>query len=193
MGKKVEAFVFKYRKFFALAAYVIPIGLKIILHGTTPMPLLIAGCIVMILGMTLRAFSGGYLLGKHIVIEVGADYLCTSGPFGYIRNPLYAGNVMVGIGVSIALNEWYGYVFIILTYVLMYSVIIPCEEKFLDEKFGDAFLEYKKHVRRFLPRLRAYQGNAKATCSLKKGLWSEKYFILLMTVAFVAFYFLFVR
>ncbi|MFC1569451.1 methyltransferase family protein [bacterium] len=193
MEKGFSAIVFKNRRFIAIAAYAIPIALKHILHGTTSMQFLITGFIVVVLGMTLRMVSAGYLLGQHIVTEVGADYLCASGPFAHIRNPLYVGNMTVGIGVGVALNEWYGYLIIVLAYICMYIAIIPLEEQFLEEKFGKAFDEYKKHVKRLIPNIKGYKCEKAVACDLKKGFNSEKYFILILLIAFLSIYFLFVR
>jgi protein-S-isoprenylcysteine O-methyltransferase Ste14 len=43
------------------------------------------------------------------------------------------------------------------SFLLLNLVYIPLvEEPQLEARFGDAYREYRKHVRRFLPRLRAW-------------------------------------
>jgi len=43
-------------------------------------------------------------------------------------------------------NEWYAYTLFMLSYGFVYSIVIPYEQGFLQEKFGDAYLEYKAHT-----------------------------------------------
>jgi len=193
MKNKVAAFVFKSRKFFAIAAYTIPIIIKSILHSAASMQMLIAGLIVVAAGIALRIYSAGYLLGRHIVTKVEAEHLCTFGPFAHVRNPLYIGNILIGLGASIALNEWYGYAIILLNYIFMYLFIIPLEESFLQDKFGNDYIEYKNNIRRFVPRLKGYRSDTKVIFSFKKGFLSEKYYITILLINFVSVYFLFVR
>ncbi len=193
MDNKIAAFVFKNRKFFTITAYAIPTGLKLCLHGTTSLLFIIVGLTVMLSGMALRTYSAGYLLGRHTVTKVEADFLCTSGPFAYIRNPLYLGNIIVGIGTCISLNEWFGYPIIILNYIFMYSIIIPFEERFLQEKYGNVFTEYKNHIRRFLPKLRGYRNDAKVRFNIKLGFLSEISYLVILLITFLCFYFLFVK
>jgi protein-S-isoprenylcysteine O-methyltransferase Ste14 len=193
MKNKIATFVFKNRKFFTITAYVIPTALKLYLHGTTTLLFLIIGLIIVVLGITLRIYSAGYMLGKHIVTTVGADHLCTDGPFAYVRNPLYVGNILVGIGTCISLNEWYGYAIIILHYIVMYIFIIPHEEKFLHNKFGNVYVEYKNNIRRFIPKLQGYRNNVKVIFNLKLGFLSEKYFTVVLLINILIIYFLFVK
>jgi hypothetical protein len=61
-----------------------------------------------------------------------------------------------GIGVMAnAASPWL--VFVALAYFsFQYGMIVSLEEEFLEKEFGEKYLEYKKHVPRFLPRLSAY-------------------------------------
>ena len=72
------------------------------------------------------------------------------GPFRVTRNPMYLQMVIVCVGVAIVLmNGW----LILLTpfcgWLLQQLAIIP-EESYLEQKFGDPYLEYKKRVPRWL-------------------------------------------
>jgi protein-S-isoprenylcysteine O-methyltransferase Ste14 len=193
IGDKIAAVVFKHRRFVTITIFVIPMLLKLYLRGTTSLLSLLAGIIIVAIGMAFRGYSAGHLWGKHTVTEIESDFLRTSGPFAYIRNPLYVGNFVVGIGLCVALNEWYAYVIFVTGYVFLYSIVIPYEESFLEQEFGEAYLEYKKHTNRFLPRFRSYKGGTKIAPNYKLGLASEKYYILILAIAFILFYFLFVE
>ena len=193
MDNRISAFVFRHRKFAPSATLLVLVILKICLHGTTSLLLLIAGSFIAASGMAFRIYSAGYLRGRHIVTEVESDYLCTSGPFAYIRNPLYIGNFAVGMGVCVALNEWYAYAIFVAEYACLYSIIIPYEERFLQEQFGDAYAEYRVRTRRFLPRLKGYKGGARVGPDFNSGAASEKYYLAILIIMFIVFYSLFVR
>lgn len=138
-------------------------------------------------------YAASYLWGRQAVTEVGADFLCTSGPFAYTRNPLYLGNLIIGIGTSIALNEWYAYVLFALSWVFVYSIVIPHEEKYLQERFGNVYKEYMAHTGRVKPTLRPYKSNAQITPDYRAGILGEIHAPLVLAVIFAAIYILFVK
>jgi len=193
MNNKVSALVFKYRRFVSVTVLTMAIVLKHYLQGTTSLRLIIIGLIISLIGIAFRMHTASYLWGKHIDTEVDTDFLCTSGPFAFTRNPLYLGNFIVSLGACISFNEWYGYVIFIIEFTLLYSIVIPFEERFMQEKFGDVYAEYKSHVRRFLPRWRGYKGSTRAAPNFKLGILSEKYHLIIVILTFIIFYLLFVR
>jgi protein-S-isoprenylcysteine O-methyltransferase Ste14 len=72
------------------------------------------------------------------------------GPFRKTRNPMYLQMVIVCFGVGIALVNWW---LLLLTPVcgwLLWRLAISPEEAYLEKKFGDTYLEYKKRVRRWI-------------------------------------------
>jgi protein-S-isoprenylcysteine O-methyltransferase Ste14 len=72
------------------------------------------------------------------------------GPFRLTRNPMYLQMVLVCVGVAVILMNWW---ILVLTPVGAWSLqrlaILP-EEAYLERKFGDAYLGYKRRVRRWL-------------------------------------------
>lgn len=74
----------------------------------------------------------------------------SKGPYRLIRNPMYAG-ILIFFGI--ALYEQFSYlrlfVYILLTITLLLK--IDAEEKFLTERFGDVYLNYKKKTTRLIP------------------------------------------
>ena len=157
------------------------------------MQLILAGMIIVGAGIVFRMYSASYLFGRHIETEIGAEFLCTSGPFAYIRNPLYLGNFIIGLGMAVSLNEWYGYALFFGQYTLVNSFLIPYEERYLFDKFGHVYTDYSTQVRRFLPRLRGYKGQTKVIPKYKLGVLSEKFHLLVLVLAFLIFRFLFVK
>ena len=72
------------------------------------------------------------------------------GPFRISRNPMYLQMVLVCIGFAIILgNVWILALTPLCAWLLKRLVILP-EEIYLEQKFGDDYLRYKRRVRRWL-------------------------------------------
>ena len=76
--------------------------------------------------------------------------LLTSGVFRISRNPMYLGYELILIGIAIMLRSLTPYVVIPVFVVLMNRVFIRVEEQMLEEKFGPAWSEYGRKVRRWI-------------------------------------------
>lgn len=185
-------FVFKNRRFIHIATAVIPIPFKVYFEGTSTLLLWTAGFLLMLAGITFRIYTAGYLQGKHTTTTIIADYMCTSGPFAYIRNPLYLGNFVIGLSLAVAFNEWYGYLVFAIHYIGVYSILVSYEEKFMANKFGAAYAEYRANTRRFIPRLRPFKSSSYVSPDFKVGFSSEKYYLLILLILFALLYLLFV-
>jgi protein-S-isoprenylcysteine O-methyltransferase Ste14 len=140
--------------------------------------LLIGGALVA-LGELIR-FWGVSIAGAETRTTgtVGGTFLITSGPFSYVRNPLYVGNMTMyaGIGVmSMALYPWL-LVIACVWFYLQYYLIVTREEEYLAVQFGEAYTEYRRHVNRFLPRLTPYVSASPAPkqFSFSEGIASER-------------------
>ena len=108
--------------FVALAVSMV---IKYYLSETTVFPLFLVGLLTMAVVQAFRMYAASYLWGRQAVSDVEADFLCTVGPFAYVRNPLYLGNFLIGLSLCIAINEWYAYALFILSYIFVYSIVIP--------------------------------------------------------------------
>ena len=76
--------------------------------------------------------------------------LIDSGIFAYSRNPIYVGVVLVVLGVGIAANSVWIVCGAAVTALTIHRVLIRPEEAYLESIFGDAYVQYKKKVRRWL-------------------------------------------
>lgn len=153
---------------------------------------LLVGLVIVVIVQTFRMYSASYLWGRQAVGKIEAEFLCTAGPYAYIRNPLYLGNFFIGIGLCIAINEWYAYAFFITSYAFVYSIVIPYEEKFLQEKFGATYAEYKTQTGRLLPRFKGYKSEEKVTPNYKAGILGEIHVPIILAIIFVSIYLLYV-
>lgn len=78
--------------------------------------------------------------------------LSTSGPYHWVRHPLYTIGSSLFISFGMMADTWFIAALGIVTFILM-AVRTPKEEANLIEKFGDEYREYMKHTGRFLPKL----------------------------------------
>jgi protein-S-isoprenylcysteine O-methyltransferase Ste14 len=72
-------------------------------------------------------------------------------PYRFMRNPQYLGDMLLFIGLSIIANSWL--LWIAHGLLILVSLFTPlAEEVWLEEQYGDAYLEYKQRTPRFLLR-----------------------------------------
>ncbi len=140
---------------------------------------LAVGFAILLLGECIR-FWGVSIAGSETRTtgRVGGTYLITNGPFAYVRNPLYLGNMLMysGIGImSMALFPWLLLAAIVWFYI-QYYLIVTNEEEYLRDRFGAEYAEYCRNVRRFAPRLVAYKPLVPSpkSVSAAEGLASER-------------------
>ncbi len=77
--------------------------------------------------------------------------LSTSGPYRWVRHPLYTVGSMLFISFGMMADNWFVAALGILAFIAM-AKRTPQEEANLIEKFGDEYREYMKHTGRFLPK-----------------------------------------
>jgi protein-S-isoprenylcysteine O-methyltransferase Ste14 len=82
-----------------------------------------------------------------------AKALNTTGWYSAVRHPLYLGNYLIGLGVTLVWFDWWAPVIYTLFFWLYYERIMLAEEKFLEEKFGDAFRQWSASTPAFIPRV----------------------------------------
>ena len=74
----------------------------------------------------------------------------TDGPFRYTRNPMYLSLLPLYVGGSLLFQLPWAWIMLLPVFLaLHFGVVIP-EEKYLEDKFGEAYLRYKQHVRRWI-------------------------------------------
>jgi protein-S-isoprenylcysteine O-methyltransferase Ste14 len=79
--------------------------------------------------------------------------LCTSGPFRFVRHPMYAGTIFIAdIGLVLILNSWILLLWPIILYPI-WSILVRKEERMMESVFGEAYKTYASHTGQFLPRL----------------------------------------
>ena len=73
----------------------------------------------------------------------------SSGPYRFTRNPQYLGDIVVFVGICVIANSLLLWITHLLTAV--WFLVAPlAEEPWLEEQYGEAYLDYRRRVRRFL-------------------------------------------
>jgi protein-S-isoprenylcysteine O-methyltransferase Ste14 len=78
--------------------------------------------------------------------------LSTSGPYHWVRHPLYTVGSMLFISFGMMADNWFIAALGVLAFIAM-AKRTPQEEANLIEKFGDEYREYMKHTGRFFPKV----------------------------------------
>jgi protein-S-isoprenylcysteine O-methyltransferase Ste14 len=76
--------------------------------------------------------------------------LVTDGPYRYSRNPMYLGFTLAYIGVSLLTGAVWSLLLLPVALMVTQRFVIEREERYLAHKFGDAYREYVRRVRRWL-------------------------------------------
>ena len=133
----------------------------------TPSDLLLASTGVPVLGIGLVLFAASL----HQFFSHGRGTLApwdpprrlvVRGPYRHVRNPMISGVIFVLCGTALILRSqphatWAA------AFVLINAIYIPLlEEPDLETRFGEDYARYKRHVRRFVPRLRPWHDDSPA-------------------------------
>jgi len=107
-----------------------------------------AGILITILGLLLRAWAC-----KHIRKD---KKLAVSGPYRYTRNPLYLGNLILGIGIAVGSFSLWATLVFGAYFLVFYTIAVLKERDRMESLFPEEYREYRKNVPLFFPRLRPY-------------------------------------
>lgn len=120
----------------------------LVLARPTPRTLLMGGGLAL-LGCGLRSWAAGHIRKR--------ETLAVTGPYAYLRHPLYAGSLLLGLGVTIAGARLSFYVLFAVFFVVVYVRTVQREDRALAERFGETFWRYRSRVRGLLPRVSPYR------------------------------------
>ena len=128
-------------------------------HPALKISLTIAAGLISFLGQYIRAVAIGtsnkHTSGRNTKEQV-ADALNTKGIYSTVRHPLYLGNYFMWIGIVLfTFNIWFFLVTSLLFWIY-YERIMFAEERFLERKFGQDYLNWSLQVPAFIPSHKNY-------------------------------------
>jgi protein-S-isoprenylcysteine O-methyltransferase Ste14 len=110
-------------------------------------------------GLWLRGYASGYVKKNQ--------ELTTTGPYAWVRNPLYLGSILIAAGFAVALLSWPVAVALTVMFIAIYVPVIASEERFLRATFP-GFDAYCRRVPRLIPRF----GPARSSENEERGHFS---------------------
>lgn len=112
------------------------------------------GSVLLMSGLVARFWAVRHIGRSARTRSEKARQLVTAGPYALMRNPLYFGNMLIGLGACVLSRLlWMIPIFLVL-FGLQYAFIIEWEQGLLREKFGRAYEDYAGRVPAFFPQLR---------------------------------------
>lgn len=113
------------------------------------------GVTMALLGQGFRLFVIGYAYIKRGGKDrrVYADNLVIKGFYAHTRNPMYAGNFLIAVGLGLVYGSPWVYFFVIPFFAFVYLSIVTAEETYLSKRFGQEYEDYRARVNRFIPNL----------------------------------------
>ncbi|MCA2005274.1 MAG: isoprenylcysteine carboxylmethyltransferase family protein [Ignavibacterium sp.] len=172
--KKLAELFFRYRSYTP-----IPFLILMIIFENATTTSLIAGFIIALIGESIRLWGVSWAGSEtRTTGKVGGTYLIISGPFAYVRNPLYVGNILIYLGLGIMSYALFPYLQIIalMFFVFQYYLIVKAEEEYLFSTFGEQYKKYYQSVPRFFPRFTPHRDDSveQPPFKINEGLKSER-------------------
>lgn len=150
-----------------LAAYWAPLAIAALLLGPGPWfghsllreqfvphttPVYAVGLILAAAGAILCIYSR-FLLGRNwsatVQLKQGHE-LIQAGPYRLIRHPIYTGFLLLFLGNAVMVGDWRGLLAVAIVFASFWRKL-RLEEKWLAERFGQAYQTYRSHTKALIP------------------------------------------
>lgn len=107
------------------------------------------GSVVVCVGVLIRAWASGHIRK--------AKTLAVSGPYGFTRNPLYLGSLILGLGFTAAAGVWWLAILFCILFLGIYLPVMRVEIGDMRRIFGEEFDEYERNVPLLIPRFTVWR------------------------------------
>ncbi|MCX6122621.1 MAG: isoprenylcysteine carboxylmethyltransferase family protein [Ignavibacteriales bacterium] len=178
-------------RLFSLRSYTpIPFLLAMVIFAQPTAVTMAIGFVVVAIGEYIRFWGVAYAGSlTRVTGSVGAPEVIMAGPFARVRNPLYVGNLLTYVGIGIMSNALVPWLVLVaaIWFSFQYYQIVMAEEEFLEKEFGTAYVEFKRNVPRFIPRVSAYVNpiQSKQLANWKEAIHSERRTFQALSLVFV--------
>ena len=106
--------------------------------------------VVLAVGIAAWGIRTMQAAGTNVNPALPATAIVASGPFRFSRNPLYLALTLLYLGLTLAFNTWWGIVVLVPVLIIMHRGVVLREERYLEQKFGETYRQYRSKVRRYL-------------------------------------------
>jgi len=161
--EKQGNFLFKYRGQFPIVLFILAIPFLYFTDPVNPIKYenyTILAVVLSFLGFFIRAYTIGTTprdtSGRNTKKQV-AEVLNRSGVYSMLRHPLYLGNYFMWIGIVVFTFNWYFVLIVSLLYWVYYERIMFAEERFLERKFGQKYLDWAGQISAFIPKFSQFK------------------------------------
>ena len=120
------------------------------------------GAVLASLGVLVRLWASGHVKKDKV--------LATTGPYAFVRHPLYVGNELILIGFCLASALWWSVIGWAVISFLFYPPAIAHEDEVLHGLFGTEWETWRSRTRALLPRLKPYGGKVAGAWSFRQSL-----------------------
>jgi len=136
---------------------------------------MVIGIILITIGEGIRIWAAGHLQKNEV--------LTVTGPYAYVKNPLYIGSILITTGFCILADNIY--ILAMATFMFCFHYI-PYKKRVEGERlraiFGERFEDYDRNVPDYIPRRTPYS-NEKASWQLKNIFENSEEGIVLLNLA----------
>jgi protein-S-isoprenylcysteine O-methyltransferase Ste14 len=138
----------------ALAAIMVFVLLRVFSPHTTAIhstPLKVVGAVIFASGLALAVWARIYL-GRNWGMPMSQKQepeLVTSGPYRFVRHPIYSGILLAMIGTALATNLYWLIAFVACGAYFIYSATV--EERNMTSTFPATYPSYRTHTKMLIP------------------------------------------
>jgi len=128
-----------------------------------------------ILGILIRLWASG-----HVKKDKS---LATTGPYSYVRHPLYVGNHLITLAFCLASGLWWSFAAWAVIAFFFYPGTIAHEDEVLHRLFGKSWEAWRAETRALIPRLTPYNRSERGEWSLAQSWHNGEPIIIAILVA----------
>ncbi|MGC0249953.1 methyltransferase family protein [Pseudactinotalea sp. Z1748] len=149
------------------ALFGVPLALAALMHRRRPLPARrggtgpprasrrgrFAGALLAAAGLGLMLWAFWTMRRHHTTVVPWArvDELVTSGPYAHVRNPIYAADLLIYLGVSLRLGSLWPLLALPAVLGALQRWVIEPEETYLSQRFGRRYTRYRDAVPALVP------------------------------------------
>lgn len=114
----------------------------------------VAGVLIALAGFSITVWARMHL-GRNWsgTVTLKHDHeLVRTGPYAFVRHPIYSGLLLAFIGSALGRGEWRGVLAVAIVFLSLWRKL-RLEERWMAETFGEAYERYRRDVKALIPRL----------------------------------------